>query len=119
MRITSVSPPSSTMLMGRQSPATQTATALVTFSRTGLVIFLEKSWSMGWRSSNLGLLSFGCFALRVWLNSALQMLHTTLVLSIVPSFWLLNRDFPPNIPSALSIFNYRSGYQDFSRILHS
>ena len=28
-------------LMGRQSPATQTATALVTFSRTGLVIFLE------------------------------------------------------------------------------
>src|SRR4029434_9350546 len=32
------------------------------------------------------------------------MLHTTLVLSIVPSFWLLNRDFPPNKPSALSIF---------------
>src|SRR4029434_6663623 len=38
------------MLMGRQSPATQ----MVTFSRTGLVIFLEKSWSVGWRSSNLG-----------------------------------------------------------------
>src|SRR4029434_7881452 len=52
------------MLMGRQSPATQTATALVTFSQTGLVIFLEKSWSVGWRPSNLGLLSVGCFALR-------------------------------------------------------
>src|SRR4029434_4169448 len=33
------------------------------------------------------------------------MLHTTLVLSIVPSFCLLNRDFPPNNPSALSIFS--------------
>src|SRR4029434_3481392 len=37
------------------------------------------------------------------------MLHTTSVLSIVPSFWLLNRDFPPNHPSALSIFTYRLG----------
>src|SRR4029434_8359883 len=37
------------------------------------------------------------------------MLHTTLVLSIVPSFLLLNRNFPPNNPSALSIFNYRLG----------
>src|SRR4029434_2039610 len=37
------------------------------------------------------------------------MLHTTLVLSIVPSFCLLNRNFPPNNPSALSIFNYRLG----------
>src|SRR4029434_9529859 len=46
------------------------------------------------------------------------MLHTTLVLSIVPSFWLLNRDFPPNNPSALSIFNYRSGSQTFSVIPH-
>src|SRR4029434_3262354 len=64
IRITSVSPPSSTMLMGRQSPVTKTATALVTFSRTGLVIFREKSWSVGWRPSNLGLLSVGCFALR-------------------------------------------------------
>src|SRR4029434_10209969 len=35
------------------------------------------------------------------------MLHTTLVLSIVLSFCLLNRNFPPNNPSALSIFNYR------------
>src|SRR4029434_3573864 len=35
------------------------------------------------------------------------MLHTTLVLSIVPSFCLLNRNFPPNNPSALSIFHYR------------
>src|SRR4029434_10026406 len=26
------------------------------------------------------------------------MLHTTSVLSIVPSFWLVNRDFPPTIP---------------------
>src|SRR4029434_4969787 len=60
IRITSISPLSSTMLMGRQSPATQMAT----FSRTGLVIFLEKSWSVGWRSSNLGLLSDRCFALR-------------------------------------------------------
>src|SRR4029434_10483536 len=42
------------MLMGRQSPATQMAT----FSRTGLVIFLAKSWSVGWRSSNLGHLAF-------------------------------------------------------------
>src|SRR4029434_5600974 len=33
------------MLMGRQSPATQTAKALVRFSQTGVVIFLEKSWS--------------------------------------------------------------------------
>src|SRR4029434_3310947 len=56
IRITSVSPPSSTMLMGRQPPETKTATALVTFSRTGLVNFLEKSWSVGWRPSNLGLL---------------------------------------------------------------
>src|SRR4029434_4524705 len=46
------------------------------------------------------------------------MLHTTLVLSIVPSFWLLNRDFPPNNPSALSLFNYRSGSQTFSVIPH-
>src|SRR4029434_10415079 len=46
------------------------------------------------------------------------MLHTTLVLSIVPSFWLLNRDSPPNNPSALSIFNYRSGSQTFSVIPH-
>src|SRR4029434_1975633 len=46
------------------------------------------------------------------------MLHTTLVLSNVPSFWLLNRDFPPNNPSALSIFNYRSGSQTFSVIPH-
>src|SRR4029434_7938183 len=38
------------------------------------------------------------------------MLHTTLGLSIVPSFCLLNRNFPPNNPSALSIFNYRSGF---------
>src|SRR4029434_2418923 len=38
-----------------------------------------------------------------------QMLHTTLVLSIVLSFCLLNRNFPPNNPSALSIFNYRLG----------
>src|SRR4029434_1713317 len=37
------------------------------------------------------------------------MLHTTLVLSIVLSFCLLNRNFPPNNPSALSIFNYRLG----------
>src|SRR4029434_5303587 len=37
------------------------------------------------------------------------MLHTTSVLSIVPSFCLLNRNFPPNNPSALSIFNYRLG----------
>src|SRR4029434_8842007 len=36
------------------------------------------------------------------------MLHTTLVLSIVLSFCLLNRNFLPNNPSALSIFNYRS-----------
>src|SRR4029434_7590876 len=36
------------------------------------------------------------------------MQHTTLVLSIVPSFSSrnLNRNFPPNNPSALSIFNY-------------
>src|SRR4029434_3393237 len=60
IRITSISPQSSTMLMGRQSLASQ----MVTFSRTSLVIFLEKLWSMGWRSSNLGLLSVGCFALR-------------------------------------------------------
>src|SRR4029434_9289936 len=60
IRITSISPLSSTMFMGRQSPATQ----MVTFSQTGRVIFLEKSWSVGWRSSNLGLLSVGCFALR-------------------------------------------------------
>src|SRR4029434_8164562 len=33
------------MLMVRQSPATQTAKALVTFSQTGVVIFLEKLWS--------------------------------------------------------------------------
>src|SRR4029434_555187 len=46
------------------------------------------------------------------------MLHTTSVLSIVPSFWLLNRDFPPNNPSALSIFNYHSGCQTFSVIPH-
>src|SRR4029434_557232 len=46
------------------------------------------------------------------------MLHTTFVLLIVPSFWLLNRDFPPNNPSALSIFNYRSGSQTFSVIPH-
>ena len=46
------------------------------------------------------------------------MLHTTLVLLIVPSFWFLNRDFPPNNPSALSIFNYRSGSQTFSVIPH-
>src|SRR4029434_2197429 len=32
------------------------------------------------------------------------MLHTTLVLSIVPSFWLLNKDFPLNNPSALSVY---------------
>src|SRR4029434_3861951 len=52
------------------------------------------------------------------------MLHTTLVLSIVLSFWLLNRDFPPNNPSASifhlhgpsTIFNYRSGSQTFSVI---
>src|SRR4029434_5825869 len=46
------------------------------------------------------------------------MLHTTLVLSIVLSFCLLNRNFPPNNPSALSIFNYRSGCQTFSVIPH-
>src|SRR4029434_7280027 len=46
------------------------------------------------------------------------MLHTTLVLSIVPSFCLLNRNFPPNNPSALSIFNYSSGSQTFSVIPH-
>src|SRR4029434_9630713 len=34
------------------------------------------------------------------------------------SFWLLNRDFPPNNPSALSIFNYRSGSHTFSVIPH-
>src|SRR4029434_2268031 len=32
------------------------ATQMATFSRTGLVIFLEKSWSVGWGPSNLGLL---------------------------------------------------------------
>src|SRR4029434_9600692 len=53
------------MFMGRQSPATQTATALVTFSRTGLVIFLEMSWSVGWRPSNLGLLSVGVLCIKV------------------------------------------------------
>src|SRR4029434_546054 len=37
------------------------------------------------------------------------MLHTTLVLSVVPSFSLLNRNFPPNNPSGLSIFNYLLG----------
>src|SRR4029434_7326031 len=46
------------------------------------------------------------------------MLHTTLVWSIVPSFCLLNRNFPPRKPSALSIFNYRSGCQTFSVIPH-
>src|SRR4029434_1807280 len=46
------------------------------------------------------------------------MLHTTLVLSIVPSFCLLNRNFPPNNPSALSIFNYRSSSQTFSVLPH-
>src|SRR4029434_8397430 len=37
----------------------------VTFSRTGLVIFLEKLWSVGWRSSNLGLLSVGVLCIKV------------------------------------------------------
>src|SRR4029434_7796004 len=46
------------------------------------------------------------------------MLHTTLVLSIVPSLWPLNRNFPPNNPSALSIFNYCCGSQTFSVIPH-
>src|SRR4029434_8025257 len=46
------------------------------------------------------------------------MLHTNLVLSIGPSFCLLNINFPPNNPSALSIFNYRSGSQTFSVIPH-
>src|SRR4029434_7313982 len=32
------------------------ATQMATFSRTALVIFLEKSWSVGWGPSNLGLL---------------------------------------------------------------
>src|SRR4029434_10759418 len=37
------------------------------------------------------------------------MLHTTLVLSIVPSFCLLNRNFPPNNLSALSFCTCRLG----------
>ena len=44
--------------------------------------------------------------LLLWsLNAAWQMLHTTFVLTIVPSFCLLNRNFTPNNPSAFSIFN--------------
>ena len=44
--------------------------------------------------------------LLLWsLNSAWQMLHTTFVLTIVPSFCLLNRNSPPNNPSAFYIFN--------------
>ena len=39
------------------------------------------------------------------LNLAWQMLHTTFVLTIVPSFCLLKINFPPNNPSAFSIFN--------------
>src|SRR4029434_6555553 len=47
------------------------------------------------------------------------MLHTTLVLSIVPSFCLLNRNFPPNNPSALSIFNYRLGLSYLTDCRHA
>src|SRR4029434_4743058 len=47
------------------------------------------------------------------------MLHTTLILSIVPSFCLLNRNFPPNNPSALSIFNYRLGLSYLSDCRHA
>ena len=44
--------------------------------------------------------------LLLWsLNLAWEMLHTTFVLTIVPSFCLFNRNFPPNNPSAFSIFN--------------
>src|SRR4029434_9477620 len=61
IRITSISPVSLTMLMGRQSPATQ----MVTFSRTGLVIFLEKSWSAGCRSSHLVLRAVEVLCIKV------------------------------------------------------
>src|SRR4029434_1188959 len=47
------------------------------------------------------------------------MLHTTLVLSVVPSFSLLNRNFPPNNPSALSIFNYRLGLSYLTYCRHA
>src|SRR4029434_7865595 len=47
------------------------------------------------------------------------MLHTTLVLSIVLSFCLLNRNFPPNNPSALSIFNYRLGLSYLTDCRHA
>src|SRR4029434_1667402 len=49
------------------------------------------------------------------------MLHTTLVLSIVPSCLSrnLNRNFPPNNPSALSIFNYRLGLSYLTDCRHA
>src|SRR4029434_7310781 len=47
------------------------------------------------------------------------MLHTTLVLSVVPSFLLLNGNFLPNNPSALSIFNYHLGLSYLTDCRHA
>src|SRR4029434_745747 len=45
--------------------------------------------------------------------------HANLVLSIVPSFCLLNRNFPPNNLSSLSIFNYRLGLSYLTDCWHA
>src|SRR4029434_5224145 len=84
IRITSVSPTSLTMLMVRQSPATQTAKALVTFSRTGLVIFLEKSWS--WVGDHL---TWDCFLLGASVIAKFSLTNATYNFSFVDRYVIL------------------------------